>query len=98
MTLNYWANYYIAQWDIYAQANPLKLEILENDMQNSIPLFKSERREDYQRFRSLMQVADLLTLELQSFKFEKRSLIAAIIYIELGTFYEIIDRNEVASV
>lgn len=45
-----------------------------------------------------MQVTDLLTLELESFKYEKRSLIAAIIYIELGIFYEIIDRNEVPSI
>lgn len=22
-TLNYWANYYLAKWDIYAAANPM---------------------------------------------------------------------------
>ena len=31
-SLIYWANFYTAQWDIYAMTNPLKLEILENDM------------------------------------------------------------------
>jgi hypothetical protein len=42
----------MAQWDIYAQANPLKYELLENDMPGSIPLFKSDIMEDYYRYRS----------------------------------------------
>lgn len=64
VTLNYWANYYTAQWDIYALANPLQVEILDNELPGSIPLFKSENKQDYLRFRSLVQVTDLLTLDL----------------------------------
>lgn len=81
VTLNYWGNYYTAQWDIYAQANPMDYDCLENDMKGSIPLFKSDIMEDYYRYRSMMQVLDLLILDLYSFKFDKRQMIASALYI-----------------
>ena len=52
VTLNYWANYFMAQWDIYAAANPLNFDILDNEMAGAVPFFKSDSIEDYKRFRS----------------------------------------------
>lgn len=47
VTLNYWANYYMAQWDIYSQVNPMHFEILINEIPGQIPLFKSDIIEDF---------------------------------------------------
>ena len=66
-------------------------------MPGSIPLFKSELQQDYLRFRSLMQVTDLLTLDLDTFKFDKRALIAAVIYVQLGVFWNIFPRESISA-
>lgn len=51
VTLNYWCNYFMAKWDIYAVANPLQFGILEHEVPGDVPLFKSDNIEDYKRFR-----------------------------------------------
>ncbi len=64
VTLNYWGNYYVEKWDIYAKENPLAFRLLNSDQSpggnNTImsplpplPLFKTDNLEDYKRFRSM---------------------------------------------
>lgn len=72
VTLNFWANYLIAQWDLYVTSNPLGFPILNFDLPGEAPTFKSESMEDYHRFRSFMQIIDLLVLDLNTFRYEKR--------------------------
>jgi hypothetical protein len=89
-TLNYWANYYMAKWDIYAKSNPIGYRLLcdsiaEDDdsprsYPNEIPFFKTDNMEDYNRFRSVMQTVDMLLLDVDSYRFEKLELIAACLY------------------
>jgi hypothetical protein len=74
-------NYVIAIWDLFVAKNPFSLPILEFEMSGMAPLFKSESQEDYRRFRSLMQVIDLLTFDIASFRFDKRHLAIATVYI-----------------
>jgi hypothetical protein len=62
-----WANYFISKWDIYANANPLDFDLLREGIPGEVPKFKSEAIEDYQRFRTIMQVLDLLCLDLDTF-------------------------------
>lgn len=80
VTLSYWANYFTAQWDIYCSSNPLSFEILNRDIPGHLPLFKSDIIDDYSRFRSFMQVLDLMVLDLYTFKYDKRHLVAAALY------------------
>ena len=72
ITLNYWGNYFMAKWDIYAKANPAGFTILNQEIPGGIPLFKSDNIEDYKRFRSVMQILDLLILDLNSYKYDKK--------------------------
>jgi len=60
---------------------------LESDFQGLLPLFKTDRVEDYQRFRSVIQVIDLLVLDINTFKLEKRKVASSAIYIELGMHF-----------
>jgi len=63
VTLNYWANYFMAKWDIYARTNPFNYGILSLEIDDDsprpmmqskeIPLFKTDNIEDYKRYRSL---------------------------------------------
>ena len=45
----------------------------------------------------MMQVTDLTTLDLFTFKFDKRALIAAIMYVQIAFFYEIFPREYIAA-
>jgi len=81
VTLNFWGNYLIAYWDLYCDSNPCNFRILEFEFESQRLLFKSDNIDDYRRFRSFMQVMDLLLLDLQTFKHEKRKLVAAAFYI-----------------
>jgi len=83
-TINVWANLYMAEWDAYAQQNPLSLEILEEDIPGSRPLFKSDNMEDYKRFRSAFQVLDVVLLDINFVRLDKRQLVGATLYYELA--------------
>jgi hypothetical protein len=79
-TINYWANYYMVKWDIYATANLNNFNILRPTPDLSTPLFKSSSTNDYDRFRSLMQAADLIVLDLSHHNYNARHLVAACFY------------------
>ena len=50
-TLSFWANYYMAKYDIYARANPADFPIFKDEEyvseKKNLALFKSEHVEDY---------------------------------------------------
>eukprot|EP00347_Sterkiella_histriomuscorum_P010633 403375523 len=106
-TLNYWANYYMAKWDIYAQSNPLGFRILQDQSDQDdddsprsypaeLPLFKTDSIEDYRRFRSLIQTVDLLVLDINSYRFNKLQLVASALYFQLGLHYKVFSRQQIA--
>ena len=73
VTFNYWCNYFMAKWDIYAKENPFGFNILNSEMTNGKPpLFKSDDIDDYKRFRSVMQVMDMVVLDVNIYRFDKR--------------------------
>ncbi len=86
----------MAKWDIYAQANPFNFPILEHEVLGDVPFFKSDNIEDYKRFRCVMQVVDMCILDLAFTAYDKREIIAAAIYLQLGLFYNIFTRAEIS--
>lgn len=89
-TLNSWANLFMLQWDRYVDANPLRLYILNycsqdstSSAQRGIPKFNSDKNEDYQAFRYVMQVLDLMLLDtgVYHYQFEHLALSAIIIVL-----------------
>jgi hypothetical protein len=59
-------------------------------------LFKSDRMEDYQRFRSLMQVFDLILIDIEHLNYDMRHLVAAGIYIQVGLSLEVFSRSQIS--
>ena len=96
ITLNYWGNYFMTKWDSFSTANPFQFGMLVQEMPGDIPLFKSDRVEDYQRFRGLMQILDMIVLDLNSFRFDKKHITASAIYFQLGLFYRVFNREQIS--
>ena len=88
----------MAKWDIYAKANPIDFSILHQDMPGDIPLFKSDNIEDYKRFRSVIQVIDLSILDINIYKYDKKAIIAAALYFQIGLFYNVFKRDEISMI
>ncbi len=91
--MNMWANLYMTEWDTYCSCNPLNIEILSDDFQ---PVFKSGQIAAYWRFRSLMQVLDLCTLDPDMLLFDERKLVGAAMYLELAVGFELFNRRDIA--
>ena len=82
VTLNYWCNYYMVKWDVFARENPFNLRILQTGVNGGrLPLFKSDDIDDYKRFRSIMQVMDMLVMDVNVYRYDKREVMAAAIYV-----------------
>ena len=102
-TIAFWANYYMAKFDIFAKENPEGFYCLQTN-DNSQPqapptypiLFKSDRMEDYQRFRSLMQVFDLILIDMDHLVYDMRHIVAAGIYIQVGLSLEAFSRSQIS--
>ena len=98
ITVAFWANFYTSKFDIYSRANLLNFECLkaskelENGFRRLPILFKSDQMEDYQRFRSMMQALDLCLIDLDHLNYDKRHLVAAGIYIQLGLTLQVFSR------
>ena len=95
VTLLYWTNYYMAQWDIYASANPMNFELLDQELNLSIPMFKSDLQDDYWRFRQMIQVLDTLVLDLNSFRYDKREIVACLLYLQLAISFKVLSTDQI---
>lgn len=62
----------------------------------SIPLFKSDSMDDYNRFRSMMQALDLCVLDLSHHQYNGRHIVAACMYIQLGLTFEVFTRQQIS--
>ena len=104
-TIAYWANYYMAKFDIYSRENPEGFNCLQVNqffqpqapILKQLTLFKSDRMEDYQRFRSLMQIFDLVLIDMEHLKYDMRHLVAAGLYIQVGLSLEAFSRSEIST-
>ena len=102
-TISFWGNYYMAKFDIYSKENPEAFNCLQTS-DNSKPqapqnyplLFKSDRMEDYQRFRSLMQAFDLCLIDYGHLVYDMKHLTAAGIYIQVGLSLEAFTRSQIS--
>ena len=94
-TLNTWANWYMNQWDLYversafAQSHPLIQAIKEDLIQ-----FKQSNQKSYGRYRELMQMIDCAVLDAQTLQYKPRALIASVMYVLLGKYFNQFNSNQ----
>jgi len=94
-TLNTWANWYMNQWDLYversehAQNHPL-IQSLNGEMIQ----FKQSNQKSYARFREMMQMIDCAVLDAQTLQYKPRALIASVMYVLLGKYFNQFNSNQ----
>lgn len=88
-TLVTWAGWYMERWDNFIENSDFaRTHYLIKDA-IILPLFKKPLRESYDMYRELMELIDCSILDVQTLKYNLRSIIAAITFIFLGRhFYQ----------
>ena len=82
-TLNLWANWYMTQWDNFAEDSDFaRRHMLAR--QRPLPRFRQPTEHAYALFRELMQLLDAAVLEVQSLQHKPRAIVAAFMYVLLG--------------
>eukprot|EP01017_Pseudomicrothorax_dubius_P042492 TRINITY_DN6942_c0_g1_i1.p1 TRINITY_DN6942_c0_g1~~TRINITY_DN6942_c0_g1_i1.p1 ORF type:complete len:368 (+),score=51.42 TRINITY_DN6942_c0_g1_i1:938-2041(+) len=92
-TLNMWANWYMAQWDIYnesAESHPFL-----KDLDQPLMSFKKPDERSYRRFREVMQLLDCALLDVQSLQYKGRALVVSFLYLSLGKAYGIFTSEQI---
>ena len=98
----------MSKWDIYARENPFNFGILSDQQDDDsprfvgggpggvvvglVPYFKLGDPESNKRFKSFVQILDLLILDLESYNYDKLEIVASAIYCQIGLFYRVFNR------
>ena len=84
-TLATWSNLFMLKWDDFVSLSPELFSHLETKFNISLlPQFRKQANENYYLFRNFYQILDLLTLNSNTIRFKDRSLVLAIMYLNIG--------------
>ena len=97
-----WLNWYLCQWDLFIDSMPEMRENLiifqnknktpnsssKSDNTNKIIYFKKTDEKSYIYYRQATQLIDALLTDYNNLKFQKRHLIACVIFIVISLYYE----------
>lgn len=96
-TLNMWANWCMGKWDIfiqsssYAESNPIVKSL------DHLITFKISDENSYHRYREMMQLIDIMVLDIDSFKYNLRGIVASSIYLLLVIHFNIACREQIVT-
>ena len=60
-----------------------------------LPQFRSNTKDEYQFFRNLYQIIDIVTLDIESLQYSEKFIAIAVIYLFLGIYLKHFSINEV---
>ena len=88
-TLNTWTQWYLSQWDLYIEKSSYALNHKLAAMlgKNFFLQFRQPTENSYILFREFMQYIDCMVLEAEHLQYNKRTLIAGLMYLVLGKHY-----------
>ena len=81
-----WLNWYLCQWDLFLESTDISKECITS---NKNLLFKKINENSYIYYRHATEMLDAILTDYNHLKYEKRHLIAAIIFLIYCKFYEI---------
>lgn len=89
-TLNTWAQWYLSQWDLYIEKSAYAIEhpLAKALGKDALIQFKQPNEKSYAIYREIMQYIDCLVLEVEHLQYNKRTLVAGLIYLVLGKQYK----------
>jgi len=96
-TLATWSNIYLAKWDEFVSGSDSLICNLETSVKMGLsPLFRKQNNENYHLFRNFFQIIDIITLNINSSKYKDRSLVLAVMYLNIGLFLGVFNLEKVA--
>ena len=94
-TQSLWANWYSGQWDSYLE-NSSYAQSHELIIYSGKQLFfRKLNKDSYNRFRTFMQLLDTCLMDIQTLQYNFRDLVAAFMYIILGSGYQQFSNEEI---
>lgn len=97
-TLNTWAQWYLSQWDLYIEKSPYALShpLILSLGKEAIIQFRQPNEDSYLLFREIMQYLDCITLDVEHLQYNKRTLVASLIYLIVGKSYKQFGLKQIA--
>lgn len=94
-TMNNWAQWYLNQWDLFIEriisdGNPEFSSLLKE-----VVFFRKQNDKSYFRFREIMQLLDACLLNVKTLKYSPRTLLAAFMFLAIGSYYGVFDKREI---
>jgi len=80
-----WANWYMNQWDQYVQHSPYASNhTLLQSVVDPLVIFRQPTDKSYARYRELMQLIDISTLDIMTLQYHPRAIVASALYVLLA--------------
>lgn len=94
----FWGNYLLNKWDEFSTNYRSRHTYdMTNHLRNILlPKFRSETNEEYVLIRTFYQLIDIIVLDYESLMNREKLICITLIYLLIGLFKNIFNRNEVA--
>ncbi len=93
--ISFWSNYITSKWDEYANSFSEEFAYDLNWQNKKLPIFRKHTNEEYHLFRSMFQVLDLMTLDLELLNYSERLIVPSVMYLILGVFLKYFSHNDI---
>jgi hypothetical protein len=94
-TLAFWSNYITSKWDEYTSNFGETYAYDLNWNNKHLPIFRNKSNQEYHLFRTLNQIIDLITLDIEVLKYSDRYLVLSVIYLLLGVYLKYFSHEEI---
>ncbi|EGR29663.1 n-terminal domain protein [Ichthyophthirius multifiliis] len=101
-TYSMWCNWFMCQWDIFvenssfAQNSQLVYEYFK--INNCLNQFKQPNEQSYSLYREFMQIIDCSIMNIKTIGFEKKIIIASLMYLVLGKSFKVFNTNDIVNI
>ena len=94
-TIAFWSNYITSKWDEYTSTFGETYAYDLNWNNKRLPIFRNKSNEEYHLFRTLSQILDLITLDIEVLKYSEKCLVSSVIYLLLGVYLKYFTHEEI---
>jgi hypothetical protein len=94
-TISFWSNYITSKWDEYTRSFGEAYAYDLNWNNKHLPMFRNQSNDEYQLFRTLNQIIDIITLDVEVLKFSEKCLVSSVIYLLLGVYLKYFTHSDI---
>jgi hypothetical protein len=94
-TISFWSNYITSKWDEYTRSFGETYAFDLNWNNKHLPIFRNHSNDEYQLFRTLNQIIDLISLDIEVLKYSEKCLVSSVIYLLLGVYLKYFTHGDI---